>query len=202
MVVENYSEEKMVEFLFSCNQIGLTKSDIRELNHLIMFGEDNEISGPNRYYGVMGTKFVSISDIGIDFLAFIMCNGAYEYVKECISNGNIMSPGVVLPSSIAYFIYTELKKVVKLKGYEYCIYMQAVTHYRRFNKSFSVDEMLSWLPKDGSVCNMHHNKLTCKYRKDDCCTIKTEIDVYELMKDMEVKGFVKEKEKNVFCLKY
>ena len=40
----------------------------------------------------------------------------------------IIIPEITFPGAAAYFIYEELKKIVRLKGYEYCIYKQAVTH--------------------------------------------------------------------------
>lgn len=203
MKVFTYQEDELKQYIYNCSKSCPVEVDVSELVQLIIDDSKKESESPNRYHGILGTKFVSISDVGIDFLAFIMCNGPVDYVVYCVSNQNLVLPSVGLAVQIAYFIYLELKKVVQLRGDEYCIYKQAVTHFKR-HEAFSLEEMIEWLPQLNKACNMHNDKLYCRYRDNDLCTVKWQkervLDIMQAMVDKEILKLGQNK--NTFKLNY
>ncbi len=203
MVVEIYDESKLKDYLMKCSEHSVIEIDNELLIKLLLYGEQEGSNSPSVYQGIVGTSFVPISDIGIDFIAFIICNGPADYILYCIDNKTLLSTGFALSSAIAYFVYSELKKVVKLTGYEYCIYKQAVTHFKR-HEDFSLEDMRDWLPIKNEVCNMHNEKLYCKYRVNDLCQIKNnERDLYNEMEKMQKAGILRPgKIEETFRLKY
>lgn len=203
MVVEEYSEEKLEKFLRECTKECKVDIDIDRLKKLILEGEEHEPESPNRYYGLVGTKFVELSDIAVDFIQFIVCDGALTYMLDCLNNNSIVAPGVPMSVAAAIFIYRLLKKAIQLNGYEYCLYKQAVTHFRRF-EDFSLDDMVGWLPEYNSRCNMHCNELYCRYRKNDKCIIKEDKEtILDKLDNMCERHLLKPgKEKGCFRLNY
>lgn len=203
MKVFTYWEDELKQYILECAKNCPESVDVSTLVRLIVDGSTNDIDTPSRYHGVIGTKFVSISDIGMDFLAFIMCNGSADYIVYCASNQSFVAPSAGLAMGLAYFIYSELKKVVQLRGDEYCIYKQAVTHFRR-HEEFSLLDMIEWLPDQNRNCNMHNDKLYCRYRDDDFCILRCQKEkVLDTMQMMVDKGILKSgKNKNTFRLNY
>ena len=203
MIVAMYDESRLKDYLAKCSEYAVNKIDNELLIKLLLFGDQESSDDPSVYQGVVGTAFVPISDIGMDFINFILCNGPSDYILYCLTNGNLVAPGVSLVSATTYFVYSTLKKVVKLNGYEYCIYKQAVTHFKR-HEDFSLEDMRDWLPPKNEVCNMHNSKLYCKYRDNDLCQIKNkEMDLYNEMEKMQKGGILKPgKTKESFRLNY
>lgn len=189
MKVIKYQEDEFKQYILMCASKCPENVDVSTLTELILKDVDNGIDVTSRYYGVIGTKFISISDIGIDFFAFIMCNGPADYVAYCVSNQSLVAPSAGLAMGIAYFIYSELKKVVQLRGDEYCIYKQAATHFRK-HEDFSLVDIIGWLPKQNKICNMHNDKLYCRYREDDFCNLRRQkekiLDIMQAMVDKEI----------------
>ena len=203
MIVEYYNESQLKDYLKKCSEHAVIDLDDELLIKLLLYGEQEGPYTPSVCQGIVGTTFVPISDIGIDFIAFIMCNGPADYVMYCLDNKSFMYPGIALSTATAYFVYSELKKVVKLTGYEYCIYKQAVTHFKR-HEDFSLEDMRDWLPIENKECNMHHNKLYCKYRVKDLCQIKTDDkNLYNEMEKMQKDKILKAgKREGTFRLNY
>lgn len=203
MKVFTYKENELKQYILECAKNCEQDIDVPMLVQLIADDLVDDMGTPSRYHGVIGTKFISISDIGMDFLAFIMCNGPADYIAYCASNQNLVAPSAGLVMGLAYFIYLELKKVVQLRGDEYCIYKQAVTHFRR-HEDFSLLDVAEWLPEQNRICNMHNNKLYCRYRNNDFCKLRNQKEkILDIMQIMVDKGILKSgKNENTFRLNY
>lgn len=203
MKVFTFRENELKQYILECAKNCEQDVNVPMLVQLIVDGLTDDMDTPSRYHGVIGTKFISISDIGMDFLAFIMCNGPADYVAYCVSNQSFVAPSAGLAMGLAYFIYSELKKAVQLRGDEYCIYKQAVIHFRRHG-DFSLLDMIEWLPEQNRICNMHNNKLYCRYRDNDFCRLRNQKEkILDIMQIMVDKGILKPgKNENTFILNY
>lgn len=108
---------------------------------------------------------------------YLMCSVGFFYEMGQVFSAPI-TPETAIPLAVSAAgtvgaLVAFLQVVNTLEDDDFCIYMQALTHFRK-HKKFSVDEMLEWFPHgDNRVCNMHNSDWQCDYwdRETDLCNM-------------------------------
>ena len=141
-------------------------------------------------------RSISLEDFILSFLQAAISSG----LLGLIVSG---SPLNVAPAIIP--LYKLVREIKKLEPYERCIYMQAVTHFKK-HKYFTIEEMKGWFPNEGNPrCNMHSDKWHCGKRERDLCLIFKEITIEEALKQLEGKNVIvskKEDSKTIYRFRY
>lgn len=122
---------------------------------------------------VWGTKYIRIHNIMISFLEAALCSGFVDAIIQYASTSNIAGFTVSAGASIALALWKIFTSVKSLDDWDFCVYMQAVTHFRK-HKEFSIEELRDWLPSDKKPkCNMHSDNWKCDHRdKNDQCLLR------------------------------
>lgn len=166
----------------------------------------NQIGTPSEL--LLGTRYIAIKDSVIVFIREAFTSG---FIDTIISAKTIpgnpeehITLGVV--SGIICALIDVFKSVAKLEDYDFCIYLQAVTHYRA-HKEFTIDDLKEWFPHTGHLeCNMHTSKWDCEHWKDDdSCDMlqgdKLEKILYSLYNDKKLLNRKWEHENYVYSFK-
>lgn len=203
MRVFSYSEEQLIDYITEC--VGTTgiEVDKQKLINLLFedVREDFGLEFPSKYEGVVGNRYINISDIGIDFLFFILGSGMIEIVTAIVTKADSFATNVAFGACVASFIHEEMKKIIKLRGEEYCIYKQAMLHANQ-DGGFTIEEMIEWLPDYKNECNSPNKKLFCRYRKHGCDLSNNEDKVLDVLYAMAEKGMLTDVGSNVFRLNH
>lgn len=155
----------------------------------------NQIHEPSQI--LMGTRYIPISDVLLSFFRMALTSGFIDYVISFLSIGTIPSVTVSVSSSVAYGLWDIFNSVKKLDDWDFCVYMQAVTHFSKF-KEFDIDVLKSWFPHGiPQKCNMHTSNWGCEYLdSDDNCNIFSEEKIQEALNSLLRKGLLLPKREN------
>lgn len=155
----------------------------------------NQIASPSEL--LLGTRYIKISDVAICFVEVALASGLLDGIINFIV-GNPVQFGFCTAATIVLALRKFIKAITSLDDCDFCIYMQAVTHYRT-HQAFTKKELLDWLPKDGGVCNMHNSKWHCKYLDDnDRCNIISKCCVEYALKSLLEKKILKEETDDIY----
>lgn len=164
---------------------------------------ENQINKPSQL--LLGSRYIRVQQIMLDFLKVSCTSGLIDALIVYISQGSFMGFTVSAGTGIAVALWELFTTVKKLDDWDFCVYMQATTHFREHSE-FSFDELKSWLPNVGNpICNMHNNTWDCDYLEatGNCSLIQTD-KVEQALKSLYDKGLLmlkKENHKYVFKFK-
>lgn len=203
MRVFRYSDEQLADYITKC--VGTTGIEVDKTKLINFLFEDvskeRGLDSPSQYEGVVGDRFINISDIGIDFLFFILGSGMAEFVTAIVTKADPLAANVAFGVCVASFIREELKKVIKLRGEEYCIYKQAMLHANQ-DEEFTIEEMFEWLPDYQNECNSPNKRIFCRYRKHGYNLSDNEDKVLDVLYAMAEKDILSDIGGNVFRLNH
>ena len=165
---------------------------------------ENQIKSPSQL--LMGTRYVRISQILLEFLKVSFTSGIMDALIKFFAEGDVsgFSTPLSISSSIAFGIWDLFNSVKKLDDWDFCVYMQAVTHFREY-KEFTYEELVSWFPDDDhKKCNMHTTTWECDFLdNDDMCSILQKDKVESSLNSLYDKGLLAfNKSNNKFIYKF
>lgn len=165
---------------------------------------ENQIHTPSQL--LLGSRYVRVQQIMLDFLRISCVSGFVDALIVYITQGNLTGFTVSVGSCIAVALWELFTTVKKLDDWDFCVYMQAVTHFREY-KGFTVADLKSWLPEAGHpICNNHNQNFDCDYLDEntDTCKMIRMQKVEHALKSLYDKGLLmagKEDQKYVFKFK-
>lgn len=155
----------------------------------------------NKSQLLLGKKHIRIHDGMLEFIKAFLVGGAFELVLE-ISKGLCFPSAfpVSTVSSIVLALVQLFRSAATLDDYDFCLYMQVVTHYYE-KKRFTKDDVISWYPISG-VCNMHTDKWNCKHAgANDICGVTLDDIDWILNSLVEKKILDRKQNENILLYK-
>ena len=146
---EEYSEESNKKI---CESLELWNNQIERSSNLLI-----------------GTRYFVIKDSVLTFIGEALCSGL---ITSLLSGSTdplrtlVISTGPSLVSKLIELLLS----VKELDNFDFCIYLQAVTHFH-LNKEFCMDDVCDWF---SCKCNMHNHKWDCEHyfnEQDSCCML-------------------------------
>lgn len=162
----------------------------------------NQIEKPSQL--LLGTKYIQIQEVMIAFLEIAFASGFIDSLISYIIDNNSLCVTWSIGASIAIALWQLFNSVKQLDDWDFCIYMQAVTHYSK-HKEFTVTELLQWFPNDSvSRCNMHNSTWNCDYYKeDDTCMMLSGGNVEKALRSLYDKNLLQiSKKENTYVFKF
>lgn len=165
-----------------------------EQNNLESVGEmvslwENQIDKPSQL--LLGTRYIRVQHIMLCFLKNAFTSGLIDAVIMYASQGNSSGFTISVGSAVAFTLWDLFNSVKNLDDWDFCIYMQVLTHYR-VNRDFTMDELLDWFPKGTpAICNMHNSTWDCDHFRDDICIMVSEKRIGKALQSLCDKGLLK-----------
>lgn len=153
---------------------------------------------------LLGTKYIRIQHCMIEFLKVALCSGLVDWLLQAASQGSAVGFTVSVGASITIALWELFSSVKKLGDWDFCVYMQAVTHFRE-HKNFTMDELRDWLPSsDRPSCNMHNDKWECDHLgDDDTCMLLDDERLESALRSLMDKGILtRETERDTYTFKF
>lgn len=111
-------------------------------------------------------RYIRVQKFMLEFLTLVCTSGIIDAIISSVLVGSITGFNISIGSSITIFIWEFLSSVKKLEDWDFCIYLQAVKHYKK-HKSFTKTELCEWLPNN-SFCNIEKKDIwNCKYLQEN-----------------------------------
>ena len=150
---------------------------------------ENQINEPSQL--LLSSRYIRVQQSMLDFLKVFCVSGLIDALIIYISQGSFAGFTVSVGSGITVALWELFAAVKKLDDWDFCIYMQATTHFREHSE-FTMEELKSWLPnEENPVCNMHNNKWECDYlEENDSCDIICEDRIKQALKSLYDKGLL------------
>lgn len=148
---------------------------------------------PNHSEALWGRKYIPVNSIMLSFIKIALKAGLIDAIISKIT-GNSYQPTMSVSSCIA--IASEIRNIISsiktLDNGDFCVFMQAVTHFGEKN-AFSESDLRSWMPTDiRPVCNMHNDTWECSYlgEDDDRCSIREGNKLRDAINSLLKKGIL------------
>lgn len=130
---------------------------------------ENQVGSPSEL--LLGTRYIVIKDSVIKFIKMALTSGLIDAI---VKNPQNSMTGLTVGSvfGIVFSLIDIFKSVSELEDFDFCVYMQAVTHFRE-HREFTVNDMKQWFPHGSNInCNMHNSKWDCEHLlNDDTCNM-------------------------------
>lgn len=172
-LLEDHKSEIMAAFLCEYESNSIERDEaIQDMVDLWQ----NQISQPSEL--LLGKRYIAIQSGIMGFLKTFITSGIIEGIIESIQARTPMKIGITTSVTIAIAIYEVFSKVQKLDDWDFCVFLQARTHFCE-NEEFSKSELLAWFSNDTNLtCNMHNSIWKCCYYIDETenCNIKVYIE--------------------------
>lgn len=147
---------------------------------------ENQIGRPSEL--LLGTRYIRIKD---SMLAFIGAAFSSGLVDAFLSANPIAGITVGVASGVVCSLIELFTSVSNLDDLDFCIYMQAVCHFKT-HKPFSKDDLIDWFPHGGDLtCNMHNSKWDCEFIENDKCSILADDGIDKALDSLMEKGLLK-----------
>lgn len=146
---------------------------------------ENQIGTPSEL--LLGTRYIRIKDSMISFVELALCSGLLDALISANSiSGITLSVGAgVLCSLLDLFT-----NVSKLDDLDFCIYMQAVCHFKE-HKCFTKKDLLEWFPHGAEhICNMQTSKWDCEFIDHEQCRIISDNGIDEALDSLMRKNLL------------
>lgn len=143
------------------------RNDYDSVNENVTLWE-NQLS--NNSEAVFGTRYIRVQSIMLSCLGTLCTSGLLDAVIMYAVTGNVSGFSISVGATVTIAIWELFNLVKKLDDWDFCIYMQAATHFRE-HKEFTKNDLIDWLPgPEKNICNMHDSRWDCDYRtdKDEC----------------------------------
>lgn len=171
------------------------QGNCKEVPEMVALWE-NMIAEPSQL--LLGTRYIRIQGAMIELIKLALTSGFVDTVisSAVVASGvsaasaAVVAPGVSAASAVVFALYDIFGKASKLEDDDFCVYLQAVTHFREHTE-FTEEELMSWFPHgEHPRCNMHNSTWRCDYLGDnDICTIQEE-KVQSALKSLKTKGIL------------
>ncbi len=150
---------------------------------------ENQIDKPSQL--LLGSRYIRVQQIMLDFLKVSCTSGLIDALIIYISQGSFAGFTVSVGSGIAVALWELFTAVKKLDDWDFCVYMQATTHFREHSE-FTMEELKSWLPsEEHPICNMHNDNWECDYlEENDTCNIVRKDKIEQALKSLYDKGLL------------
>jgi hypothetical protein len=128
---------------------------------------ENQIGTPSEL--LLGTRYIVIKDSVLYFIEMAAASGLLAFILNNLSKPEkIMTVNdISTATNVAVGLIRLFQSVAELEDFDFCIYMQAVTHFKE-HKPFTIDELKDWFPHGEKCdCNMHNSKWNCTHILDD-----------------------------------
>lgn len=159
-------------------------SNSEEIEDMLSLWE-NQIGRPSEL--LLGTRYIRIKD---SMLAFIGAACSSGLVDVLISANPVAGITIGIASGVVCSLIELFTCVSNLDDLDFCIYMQAVRHYKA-HKYFSKDDLLDWFPHgENSICNMHNSTWDCEFFENDNCSILAGGGIDEALDSLMGKGLL------------
>lgn len=149
------------------------KGDPDSVQEMISLWE-NQKESPSQL--LLGTRYIRVQQSMIDLLKVILTSGVADALITETSQNSIPVLTISVGANVVFALKDLLNNVNKLDDWDFCIYMQAATHFKT-HKKFTLDDLKRWMPSsERPICNMHNGTWNCDYwnEEDDTCTIQTD----------------------------
>lgn len=147
---------------------------------------ENQIGMPSEL--LLGTRYIRIKDSMIAFLNAAFSSGLADAL---ISANPVEGLTVGVVSGVFCALIELFRTVSELSDFDFCIYMQAVCHYRT-HKLFTKNDLYEWFPHGGSlICNMHNSTWDCEHIENDKCLMTADNRIDRALDSLEKKGLLK-----------
>ncbi len=191
---ENLSKYKaeILSALTAGNDIDISRENQKDVSDMVTLWQ-NQIKEPSQL--LLGTRYIRIKDCMIVFLKIALTSGLIDWMIGM--NFGLKTISVATSADIVFGLKDVLKCISKLDDWDFCIYNQAVYHYKT-HKEFTKDEMLAWLPcGEKPKCNMHDEKWDCEYLDDnDNCLMVSSDKVDSALESLIVKNLLEKQKKD------
>lgn len=145
----------------------------------------NQIGKPSEL--LLGTRYIRIKD---SMMAFIGAACSSGLVDALISANPVAGITVGVVSGVVGSLIDLLTSVSNLDDLDFCIYMQAVCHFKTY-KFFSKNDLLDWFPHgENLTCNMHNSKWDCEFFENGKCSILTNGGIDKALDSLMGKGLL------------
>lgn len=155
---------------------------------------ENQIGEPSEL--LLGTRYIVIKDSVIEFLKAALTSGLIDAI---IGNSQNVMTGITFgaASGVAFALIDIFKSVSSLEDYDFCVYMQTVTHFRSY-REFTMTDLKQWFPHGNDLrCNMHNRKWDCEHLlNDDNCDMLQQNHLSEALDSLCKKNILMSKQKN------
>ena len=177
-----------------------SQNDLDSVHQMIDLWQ-NQISQPSNM--LLGDRYIRVQSMMLHFLATACTSGLLDAIIASVAAENLAGFSISVGSSISIAIWELFNSVKKLNNWDFCVYMQAVTHFH-INKRFSEADLISWFPNNDSICNMHNDKWDCDYLKEnDKCSIISEQHIKDALDSLSAKNLIKkEKENGIYVYQF
>lgn len=139
----------------------------------------------------IGKKYIAVRSSLFEFLPKLCASGMLDALIVLKETGSMAGFTISVGTSIAIAIWELINSVKTLDDWDFCIYMQAVTHFNE-NHGFTKDDLLGWLPHgQPPTCNMHNSIWQCEYFHDHVCTMVIDDHVDDALKSLINKKILK-----------
>lgn len=147
---------------------------------------ENQIGMPSEM--LLGTRYIRIKDC---MIAFIEASCSSGLVDALISADPVTGITVGVVSGVVCSLIELFTSVSSLDDLDFCIYMQAVWHFRK-HKPFTKSDLLDWFPHGTNLtCNMHNSKWDCEFFENDKCTMIASGGIEQALASLQEKGLLK-----------
>ena len=140
---------------------------------------------------LLGTKYIRVRDSMISFLEKALCSGVVDAVIQTALQGSVAGFTISAGVSVAIALWELFSSVKTLEDWDFCIYMQAVTHFRE-HAEFTLEELRDWLPSDEKpICNMHNDTWECDHLgRADTCMLREKERLERALQSLIDKGIL------------
>ena len=158
----------------------------------------NQIGTPSEL--LLGTRYIRIKDSMIAFIEGACSSGLVDVL---ISSNPVTSITVGVISGVMFSLIELFTSVSELNDLDFCIYMQAVCHFKR-HKIFTKNDLLNWFPHgDNLTCNMHTSRWDCEFFENDKCSIIASDGIEQALESLIEKNLlIKERKEKQNCYKF
>lgn len=155
----------------------------------------NQISRPSEL--LLGNRYIRVQSVMLGFLEVACTSGLIDAVICSVTQGNFSGFTISVGAGISIAIWQLLNTVKKLDNWDFCVYMQALTHFYTYKK-FTKNELIGWLPsRDNNFCNMHNSEWLCDYlTSNDTCNMIYEDNVDNALESLYLKGILEKSIEN------
>lgn len=152
---------------------------------------ENQIGRPSEL--LLGTRYIHIKDSMLAFMGAACSSGL---VDALISANPVAGITVGVVSGVVCSLIELLTSVSNLDDLDFCIYMQAVCHFKA-HKLFSKDDLLDWFQhRENLTCNMHNSKWDCEFFENDKCSILADRGIDKALDSLMGKGLLNRERKD------
>ena len=187
--------------MLTCNTLDLSDAIREDMESDSSWPYENK--EPSQLYIRDSRYHIRIKDLVIDFFENVFTGvllDAMLYMFHVDGIGKVSS--VKITRDFILFVKRVVKEyVVKLDNIQFCIYLQAITHFKE-HQVFSINNLMNWLPETSDdLCNMYSNRWYCSYRNGEKCNFDKSC-LENILQKMESRNIIKYCEDNMYKINY